>query len=460
MTAEGVAQFTQAELDNSVPFDRHRLLKGEQADRALGGLAAEMEAWERRTGRLTNKRRADDARAVLDTWSAVLANLYALGRNAADATRFMAVGFGNRDYPGTGRYVGSRVSKSALVTIRDFLCEAELVDFTPGFLKRDGGFGGEFARNLGRLSRMRARPALLERLEANGVTLASVGAAESQELIILKGRADRGRAKPLMDYGETAETFRWRETLTRVNALLADAEIGLDEAVSVAVGDPSDNEDESPADKAWKAGDRTAKTLQRIFNDGSWERGGRLYGGWWQNVSKAQRRLITINGEPTIELDFRSLHPRILYNRVGLEMPVDPYVLPALAGRMERDLGKVTFMRLLNSTSDKPLKPRAEDKALLPKGWSFKRFLAEFEAYHAPIADQFRTGVGLELQRKDSDIAMTLLNYLAGHRGIVVLPVHDSFIVQRRYRAKLMETMKLAYYGQVGRDDDADIGEV
>ena len=44
---------------------------------------------------------------------------------------------------------------------------------------------------------------------------------------------------------------------------------------------------------------------RRTFTDGSWQLGGRLFGGGFQQLSKAERKRITINGEPVVELDVR-----------------------------------------------------------------------------------------------------------------------------------------------------------
>ena len=56
------------------------------------------------------------------------------------------------------------------------------------------------------------------------------------------------------------------------------------------------------------------RTLRRVFGRGSFERGGRFYGGWWQNIPSAYRSVISINGKPTIEMDYSQYHPNILNN--------------------------------------------------------------------------------------------------------------------------------------------------
>jgi hypothetical protein len=49
-------------------------------------------------------------------------------------------------------------------------------------------------------------------------------------------------------------------------------------------------------------------------------------------------------------------------------------------------------------------------------------------SFHEPIAHHFYTGVGLRLQRLDSDIAEKILLHFA-QSGIAILPLHDSFLM-------------------------------
>jgi len=53
--------------------------------------------------------------------------------------------------------------------------------------------------------------------------------------------------------------------------------------------------------------------LRRIFARGQMNLGGRFYGGWLQNIPKDYRRYISINGCQTIEVDFSTLHPTLLF---------------------------------------------------------------------------------------------------------------------------------------------------
>ena len=60
----------------------------------------------------------------------------------------------------------------------------------------------------------------------------------------------------------------------------------------------------------------------------------------------------------------------------------------------------------------------------------------------------FFTGAGLVLQRLDSDIAEAVMKEMR-HRGIVVLPVHDSFIAPVS-KAGVLEEMMVAAAAKLG----------
>ena len=56
------------------------------------------------------------------------------------------------------------------------------------------------------------------------------------------------------------------------------------------------------------------------------------------------------------------------------------------------------------------------------------------------LTDLFGTGIGLEFQRIDSDIAeATMLHFT--NRNIPILPVHDSFVMHHGYEDELHNVM-------------------
>ena len=68
----------------------------------------------------------------------------------------------------------------------------------------------------------------------------------------------------------------------------------------------------------------------------------------------------------------------------------------------------------------------------------------ELKKHNEAIAHHLCKGVGLRLQRIDSDLVMSVLNRLT-ERGVPCLPVHDSFIVAKEdHEGLLKEAMEEA----------------
>jgi len=204
--------------------------------------------------------------------------------------------------------------------------------------------------------------------------------------------------------------------------------------------------------------ERFKTDLYRSFNNGSFEEGGRLYGAWWINTPKHLRGRIAINGQPTVELDYSGCAIRMLYHERGIDYRDDPYWLESLAAH-EAEAGlktnhyregvKALMQALINGNSDgRPEMARIEGFTFKP---AFERPQVRrmIEEKHALIADAFGTGAGLRLQRKDSDLALAIITELRRH-GIVVLPIHDSFITTDRNRDYLFDLMNTKYNGMFG----------
>ena len=87
------------------------------------------------------------------------------------------------------------------------------------------------------------------------------------------------------------------------------------------------------------------KSCYRVFNRGSFRFGGRAYGGYWQNLSKARRLQLTINGSSVERHDHAELHPRLLYAERGLSIDGgSAYAVPGYDHSTEqRKLAKKAF---------------------------------------------------------------------------------------------------------------------
>jgi hypothetical protein len=133
--------------------------------------------------------------------------------------------------------------------------------------------------------------------------------------------------KNLIDYRETERVHRERAFLDEVNQIIAAAEIQLDAPGAMKDG----NLVRFPARQDKRSGyavNTAMVSLYRVFN-GGWSLGGRYYGGWWQSVSKEDRKAFRINGAKVIEEDFSQIHPRLLYALAGEELGArDAYTIP------------------------------------------------------------------------------------------------------------------------------------
>ena len=175
-----------------------------------------------------------------------------------------------------------------------------------------------------------------------------------------------------------------------------------------------------------------------------------MYGAWWQTVPKDYRRFVTINGRPTIEVDFSEIHPTMLYCLAGQaappniydlgirkpdEPPYDPNVEPHMS---RRKIIKTFVCALIN---DERGVYRLSDVDAMELGMSHEQLKKAVEEKHPVIAQSFRTDVGLYLQFLDSQIAAGVMVRLMDQR-IVALPVHDSFLVQEEFEPELITAMR------------------
>ena len=74
---------------------------------------------------------------------------------------------------------------------------------------------------------------------------------------------------------------------------------------------------------------------------------------------------------------------------------------------------------------------------------------------HSPIAHHFNTGIGLTLQRRDSDIALLVINTFVNELNRPIICVHDSFIVSVRDTESLILAMNDSYKTVHKNEEDA-----
>lgn len=198
--------------------------------------------------------------------------------------------------------------------------------------------------------------------------------------------------------------------------------------------------------------------LVRIFNDGTFDHGGRLYGAWYQYVPGWLRKKISIDDDDTVELDFSCMALRMIYNQRGIDYREDAYDIPALTEyAVSRGYPPTYFRNSIKKLVQAML--NNEDEETRPEmikldekfGPRFTRAQVRDLIFqkHERIANAFGTGEGKRNQRMDSDLALEIIVKLMD-KGILCLPIHDSFIVAERFRDELYEQMRSSYQNALG----------
>lgn len=188
--------------------------------------------------------------------------------------------------------------------------------------------------------------------------------------------------------------------------------------------------------------DFTRDQLYRIFNNRSFELGGRFYGGWWQNIPKDFRKYIKINHKPTVELDYSGHHIRMLYALEGLQPPDDPYDIHGY----DRDTLKEAMMIMINS----PTRRKATKKIGHMVADNSTQLISAMTERHSQIRHHFFTGAGLSMMYRDSQLAEKVMLEMM-KRNATVLPVHDSFIVRNSYADELEQVMTTEFERMFGQ---------
>lgn len=263
-----------------------------------------------------------------------------------------------------------------------------------------------------------------------------------------------------VDFEADDQSRQWTTQLAAYNAFLAEQDI----AIALSRAETArfvrrQNGYRKAGTPSLKQPDLTNKSLFRQFNCGGFEAGGRLYGAWWVNCPSDLRPLITINGEPTVELDFSGCSVRMLYHRNNLPFEGDVYGLEAVdafveANRLPKKRFRPGIKRLSQVLFNSEKGARPENMKL--KGdekvrpwFTEERLLKMLREKHAPIAHEFQSEAWKWTQREDSEIALTVISNLM-EKGIVALPIHDSFIVVDGEEQILTDEMNKCYLDRFG----------
>ena len=293
----------------------------------------------------------------------------------------------------------------------------------------------------GALTKFVAKDELLERLgEIDEYPAISIKPSPNGETIILRNVIDGQRKQ--IEYEDTPKTKQYRNNLKIVIQCFmrhwADLEIKDDDVAKLASAVAKDDE-KQPIDLS-------ARTLVRIFSNGSFKEGGRFYRGWWQNVPSEYRKHITIDMKRTVEYDFSQLNPHMLYYAYNKELGSEDAYDRVLDGE-HRNLVKAAFNAMVQA--DSPLRncPRDIDPSIAEMSWGELR--DRIIAAHKPIEHLFFDGIGNKMQFEDSCICEGVMLHFAA-MDAPALPIHDSFIMHHGFGGELEEAMRREFHNRLG----------
>lgn len=197
--------------------------------------------------------------------------------------------------------------------------------------------------------------------------------------------------------------------------------------------------------------DQNHKFVRRVFYRGSWELGGRMHGGFWQNLSKEMRGNILMDDMPTVEVDFSGMHISIIYALEGSTPPQDPYrlsevLLEGYTADQQRKVVKGLVLMAINAKgSNKAFSAYRDDQKTgsREKGLTnaqLKQLLDQFIEENQTTEKYLCSDKGVELMHYDGEIAYRVICNFT-NRNLPLLCVHDSFIVKHTHDNDLYNTM-------------------
>lgn len=287
----------------------------------------------------------------------------------------------------------------------------------------------------GRRSTIEPLPFIAELIQAHQIRKRDFNTKERQPVILRARKTPEQKKKKKagkeLELPDTPEVKNLQEQINQINAFIRQQDISY-------VGDRPEIDEER-------------LTIYRVFNNGRLDEGGRLYGGFWQQLSGEEREKdILINGEHVVGPDYGQMAVSILYALEGVPMPPeDAYKLEGWEDY--RDGVKTYINKLLHDDTGTP-----KVKASQFVGCRYRKVDTITEAlrkdvfkHHGPIAHHFNGSTSGRLFYEESNLLVHVLLELQ-NKGICALPVHDSLYVNINMATETIKTMKSVFKEHLG----------
>lgn len=385
-------------------FNAHRFASSEHSKAIVDEAIRLLLTYETHLGLKKNKRRETDQETFNLTVDATLSDL--MHHHLVEHGGDIYVTRSNRVLGTKSRY-RPRAHNKMFRYILDLMAKPEM-----GFVVQDVAPAVE---GLARSTVIRPGPSLLRRVEEHGVGLDDLGEHLHGETIILKRTKDANDywdLGGLKEYDDDAITEQFRSDLDRINQWLASADLKFDHRGIRWPHTPFD------------IGERQ---LRRVFTQGRFDSGGRLFGGFWQRLRKDERRQgLWISGEKAVELDYGQIGPRILYSIAGHKPPFED--LYDIWGYGINRPGIKKVMNAMIFASDTLNRFPKGTRKLFSQSYKVGDVVEEIEKRHPLIRNLFHRGIGHDVQFTESEIMVEVLLTLMD-QNVVALPIHDAVMV-------------------------------
>lgn len=326
----------------------------------------------------------------------------------------------------------------------------------------------------GRVTRISAKDSLVSRFDEHGLQWLPQEPKSPELLVQLRhyknpeGKTKKAKGKKIeLPVPDTDEVNQLRSSLYTYNQFLIQHCVALD-LNDDQLNDVGKAMLKKSKDEPWKTEedeqyvstlDFYRLQLRRIFSRGSMELGGRFYGGWWQSIPSLYRPHITIDGYKTVEIDYSSMSLRILYSQRGIDVSPneDLYDIGLdnwLGGDDPRRKPIKTYINAVLNDESGNYRLTKDKQELV--GISHYQLHDLVLKRHKRIADLLSSGVGLQTQYIDSQIAELVMQSMM-EEEVLVLPIHDSFIVRKGYQADLADCMQEVFTKLTGAIGSVDI---
>ena len=310
--------------------------------------------------------------------------------------------------------------------------------------------GSEYAKKVTRISPSNI---LITKFKRIGFKWRHYTYDSNTEIIILRDKIES--KKITLTTPKSKQITKHRNNLNRINKELTRHCIALDlddKALALIEKELINSNQKNKEYKFWKEHvhyslNFSLVSLRRIFTNNNIKLGARFYGGWWQSLPSKFRPHITIDGYKTSEVDFSTMSLRLLYAKENIAVSDnrDLYDISLNGSKPYLKRARELIKKFTNAIiNDEKGHFRLSNSELKELKLTHKELKTKVNIHHQPISKYFGTGIGIELMYTDSVIAEdVMLSFLK--EGIIVLPIHDSFIIRTGFELSLRAQMKLSF---------------